>query len=187
MFNLLFVSLIFLLLPVTVLALDIPAPTAATGQTTQYATGDDGDLQKGVTWPSPRFTDNGDGTVTDHLTDLIWLKKANCFGYKNWTNALSSANTLASGSCGLTDGSTAGQWRLPNINELESLVDAQRTTPALPLDHPFTGVQSDLYWSSSTFAVYTDFAWGVSISSGRDYYGNKDNDSSDVWPVRGGQ
>ena len=57
-----------------------PAPVPKTGQTVSYATGDDGDLQKGVAWPDPRFTDNSDGTVTDNLTGLIWLKNANCFG-----------------------------------------------------------------------------------------------------------
>ena len=51
-----------------------------TGQTTIYAAGDDGDLQKGIALPSPRFTDNGNGTVTDNLTGLIWLKNANCIG-----------------------------------------------------------------------------------------------------------
>ena len=45
-----------------------------TGQKTSYATGDDGALRKGVSWASPRFTDNGDGTVTDNLTGLVWLK-----------------------------------------------------------------------------------------------------------------
>ena len=40
-------------------------------------TGEDGEHQKGVAWPNPRFTDNGDGTVTDNLTGLIWLKDAN--------------------------------------------------------------------------------------------------------------
>ncbi len=39
-----------------------------TGQTTSYRTGDDGDLEKGVAWPDTRFTDNGNGTVTDNLT-----------------------------------------------------------------------------------------------------------------------
>ena len=48
-----------------------------TGQTDYYAAGDDGALQKGVPWPTPRFTDNGNGTVTDNLTHLIWLKNAN--------------------------------------------------------------------------------------------------------------
>ncbi|MGQ9500071.1 MAG: hypothetical protein ACUVQ6_06945, partial [Dissulfurimicrobium sp.] len=88
-----------------------------TGQTTCYDangteipcanTGQDGDLQKGAAWPAQRFTDNNDGTVTDNLTGLVWLKDANCFGQKTWANALNEANTLASGTCGLSDGSTA--------------------------------------------------------------------------------
>ncbi len=119
-----------------------------TGQTTSYGTGDDGDLEKGVPWPNPRFTDNLDGTVTDNLTGLIWLKDANCFGAKLWTEALSDANGLASGSCGLTDGSIAGDWRLPNYKELFSLVDAENSDPALPSGHPFTNVQSYMYWCS---------------------------------------
>ena len=48
---------------------------AATGQTESYAPGDDGDLKKGVAWPEARFIDNGDGTVTDGLTGLTWLKR----------------------------------------------------------------------------------------------------------------
>jgi len=61
----------------------VGAPVEKTGQTTYYEPGDDGDLKKGVVWPNPRFTDNEDGTVTDNLTGLIWLKNANCFGAKN--------------------------------------------------------------------------------------------------------
>jgi len=55
-------------------AVDLPK----TGQTTVYSTGDDGDIQAGVSWPSPRFMDNGDGTITDNLTGLMWLQDANC-------------------------------------------------------------------------------------------------------------
>lgn len=157
-----------------------------TGQTTSYATGDDGDLQKGVAWPIPRFTDNNNGTVTDNLTGLIWLKNANCFGAQAWTTALTSANTLASGSCGLTDGSTAGQWRLPNRKELQSLVDRSQYNPALPLDHPFSAVL-DNYWSSSTVAYGgAAEAWYVGLN-----YGYVDNFNKNygryVWPVRGRQ
>ncbi len=43
-----------------------------TGQTDRHATGDDGDLEKGVAWPTPRFMDNGNGTITDNLTGLMW-------------------------------------------------------------------------------------------------------------------
>ena len=70
-------------------------------------------MKKGVAWPNPRFKDNGNGTVTDNLTRLIWLKNANAFGLRTWEQALSDANALASGSAGLTDGSKAGDWRLP--------------------------------------------------------------------------
>ena len=59
------------------------APVPKTGQTTSYGTGDDGALQKGVAWPTPRFTDNSNGTVTDNLTRLIWMKNANAFGTEN--------------------------------------------------------------------------------------------------------
>ena len=110
-------------------------------------TGQDGALLKGVS-VSPRFTDNGDGAVKDNLTGLIWLKDANCFGNTTWTNALSNANTLASPSCGLADGSAAGAWRLPNVKELQSLIDFGQLDPALPAGHPFAGVQSNYYWSS---------------------------------------
>jgi hypothetical protein len=59
-----------------------PMPVRKTGQATSYTTtgGEDGDLQKGVAWPNPRFTDNGNGTVTDNLTKLVWLKDAGALG-----------------------------------------------------------------------------------------------------------
>ncbi|MEO5376690.1 MAG: DUF1566 domain-containing protein [Magnetococcus sp. DMHC-6] len=156
-----------------------------TGQTKVYATGDDGDLQKGVAWPDPRFTDNGDGTVKDNLTGLIWLKNANCFSSQSWTNALSSANGLASGSCGLTDGSVVGDWRLPTVNELLSFTDDGRSYPPLPLGHPFSSVQTDLYWSSTTFAGGTSLAWIVYLGNGFVNFIDKSY-TYYVWPVRGG-
>jgi hypothetical protein len=57
---------------------EAPAPVPQTGQTTPYAPGDDGSIRAGVPWPSPRFTDNGNGTVRDNLTGLIWLKNGSC-------------------------------------------------------------------------------------------------------------
>ena len=56
------------------------APVPKTGQTTSYGAGDDGALQKGVAWPTHRFIDNLNGTVTDKLTGLVWMKNANAFG-----------------------------------------------------------------------------------------------------------
>ncbi len=118
---------------------DPPAPVPKTGQTTVYGSRDDGYWQQalGVEWPNPRFTDNGDGTVTDNLTALIWLKNTNCFGVRTWNNALSDCNGLENGECGLTDGSSAGDWRLPNRFELESLLDIGNYNPALPSGLPF--------------------------------------------------
>ena len=161
-----------------------PFPVAKTGQTTPYAGGDDGVLQKGAAWPSPRFTDNSNGTVTDNLTGLVWLKDASCI-YIDWTSALSSVATLASGSCGLADSSVAGQWRLPTVKELSSLVNAGAANPALPAGHPFLGVQPTNYWSSTTSAQNTSNAWGVNLYNGSVNSNNKNN--AFVWPVRGGQ
>jgi hypothetical protein len=148
-------------------------------------TGQDGEYQVGVS-VGPRFTDNGDGTVTDNLTSLIWLQDADCFGQREWTNALSDANGLADGSCSLTDGSVAGDWRLPNVKELQSLIDFGQYLPALPAGHPFSGVQSGGYWSSTSRVYNPGYAWGVYLSYGyvNGYYKTNTNF---VWPVRGGQ
>ncbi len=110
----------------------VGAAVEKTGQTTSYATRDDGDMEKGVVWPDPRFTDNEDGTVTDNLTGLIWLQNANRFGKKTWSDALNDCNSLADDGTNLTDGSVAGYWRLPNVRELQSLIYYGFYTPALP-------------------------------------------------------
>ena len=130
--------------------------------------------------------DNGNGTVTDMLTRLIWLKNANCFRLKTWQQALDSANALAEGQCGLTDDSAAGQWRLPNLRELQSLIDYGRYNPALPAGHPFAGVQLTYYWSSSSGVNDPDYAWYVYLYDGY-VFANGKADTYYVWPVRGGQ
>ena len=132
------------------------------------------------------FTDNGNGTVTDNLTGLIWLKNANCFGKKDWAGALSAANALANGTCGLSDGSSAGDWRLPNLNELRSLFDPSRLAPYLPASHPFTGVQSSLYWTSTSYAGKPSLVWRLYLGDGSVSYNVKWYPIY-VWPVRGGQ
>ncbi|MBF0524022.1 MAG: DUF1566 domain-containing protein [Deltaproteobacteria bacterium] len=174
-----------------------PAMVPVTGQTTCYDssgniiacanTGQDGDKQAGVAWPNPRFTDNTDGTVTDNLTGLIWLKNSYCLGTQLWSDALGAANGLASGSCGLSDGSHAGDWRLPNITEMFSLTDGSQYNPALPAGHPFTGVHSGGgYWTSTTNAYLTSAAWVVYIYDGGVAMFSKAANSY-FWPVRGGQ
>jgi Protein of unknown function (DUF1566) len=160
------------------------------------STGRDGDIQAGVPFPSPRFTDNANGTVTDNLTGLIWLKNASCSTISPavWATALSNANSLANGQCGPTDGSVAGDWRLPNVKELQSLIDFGFFNPALSNaagmakwteGDAFSGVQSAVYWSSTTNADNPDNAWNVNLNDGNTNDDNKDNTNL-VWPVRGG-
>jgi hypothetical protein len=175
---------------------DGPTPVPKTGQTDAHGIGDDGDFEKGVAWPIPRFTDNGNGTVTDNLTGLIWLKNANCFGTRTWNDALSDCNGLNSGECGLSDGSSVGDWRLPNRNELNSLI-AILYYPSLPNTagtgpwaegDPFTNVQNTFYWSSTTAFVYTtDYAFGVQMNGGWVDDKLKATTYNPVWPVRGGR
>jgi len=165
-----------------------PAPVPKTGQFTCYktngdvrlcsGTGEDAEYQKGVT-TTPRFTDHGNGTVTDNLTGLIWTKDAQqILGQINWQAALDACNDL--------DYAGYDDWRLPNGNELNSLIDRGYYNPALPFGHPFTNVVSSYYWSSTTSAGYTDDAWGVSMYDGSVYYDVKTGYHY-VWPVRGGQ
>jgi hypothetical protein len=168
-------------------------------------TGSDGNLQKGVAWPNPRFTNNNNGTVTDNLSGLIWLKNANCTdtvggvakgsGKLTWANALTWSNALANGFCSLTDGSTAGQWRLPNRKELDSLVNLAYANPALSNatgtaqwteGDAFSGVRSNDYWSSTSYADDTSFAWGLSLYDGYVSYRAAQSYATYVWPVRGG-
>ena len=175
--------------------------------------GQDGDLQAGVAWPVPRFTDNGDGTVTDNLTGLIWLRDANCFGERTWFAALDLANSLRNGECGLSDGSVEGDWRLPNILELQSLSHYGFVDPAVPdtvgdgkcqNGDPFLNLQSWFYWSSTTYEICSRrdpaSAWCVNMFDGHlapgsggsaadCFQGNLIFDKNDrflVWPVRGG-
>jgi len=202
--------LVVLFLPGLGWAADAEVP--ATGQSNCYdaagasiacvGTGQDGDLLKGVAWPSPRFVDNGDGTVTDSLTGLMWVKEANCIGNLHsgfdvdntagdgrvsWQSGLDFVADLnaATYDCGVTSSYT--DWRLPNARELESLVDLGQTGPALPVGHPFSGVVSLYYWSSSSVEKFPDNAWGVYFYYGAVDWNDKDTFTYYVWPVRAGQ
>lgn len=165
---------------------------AATGQTTTYAAGDDGALRKGTAWPEVRFTVNGDGTVTDHVTGLIWLENADCLSPATWNKAVAEANHLTSGQCGLTDGSAAGAWRLPNLIELESLVDVSASNLALTLETYFSNVSSGTYWTSTAYyggETGSTFAWTIRFSDGEFVNDSVSNvmatSTNAVWAVKG--
>lgn len=148
-------------------------------------TGQDGDIQAGVAWPQPRFADNGNGTVTDNMTNLVWLKQSNCLGFASFSAALQKANALKSGACDLTDRSNRGDWRVPNVRELQSLQDYSTFAPDLPPGHPFVNVQPTLTWTSTTStglaaqAFFTIFGVGPTVFEDKAV-------SYAVWPVRGG-
>lgn len=139
---------------------------AKTGQTTSFSSGyvnEDGDLQTGTAWPEPRFTNHGDGTVTDHLTGLMWT--TNTLGQQTWNTALSICQSLTAG--GHDD------WRLPSVMELESLVDFGKKSPSplLPDNHPFSGVVSSPseyndYWTGTTYPGNSGNAYKVSFYDG---------------------
>lgn len=176
---------------------------ARTGQETSYntagtvirspGTGQVGDRQKDVALPIPRFADNLDGTVTDNLTGLIWLKNANRFGTSTWRQALTDCNNLADDGSLLTDGSSAGDWRLPSVKELQSLTDFAYYKPSLPNTtgtgqwierDPFTYVQfATSYWSSTAYADRSSYAWYVSMLDGYVSFVSKAS-TYYVWPVR---
>ena len=137
-----------------------PANLWKTGQTMSFSPGDDGDLQMGVAAPSPRFVDNGDGTVLDLLTKLMWFQNQFCsktIGYNpsgfsldsfngqmKWEEALDYIDMINNETIDVSPCTTSSytDWRLPNPKELLSLMDFDQDcsdpiTDSLPDGHCF--------------------------------------------------
>lgn len=154
-----------------------------TGQTTSYTIGDDGDQNNLLLTGSGRFTDNGNGSFTDELTGLTWLGVRQCITEQAWSDAIGFTNQLGAASdvCPtLNDGSSAGEWRLPNINELRSIVDYSQQSPAFAAGIPFSGTWDGFpwswYWSSTSFVADAgQFAWIVDSSFGQVNVRDKNN------------
>jgi hypothetical protein len=104
-------------------------------------------------------TKSGKVIVTDTTTNLQWTKEY-ATG-KNWQQALDYCETLDYG--GYTD------WRLPNINELRTLINRNKFNPA----SDFPGTPSSRFWSSSSYVNNTISAWLVYFYYGYVYNGNK--------------
>ena len=139
-----------------------------------------------------RWCDNGNGTVTDMTTGLVWLKKADWGGTKQWDgnnndNAHVQAGILtpATSDANLSDGSVEGDWRLPTKNELHGIT--QGTEPVSSSNmRAFSGVNPNQYWSSSTSVSSTANAWYVYLLN--DYVSSYPKSiAAYVWPVGGGE
>ena len=123
--------------------------------------------------------DFGGAAVFDSETGLVW-EQAPIISELSWNDAQNHCNTLSKGG--------RQGWRLPTIQELASLVDPNNPSgnPALPPGHPFSNVQSSLYWSATTLAANTNAAWTVLFSNGIVTLGLKTGIFF-VWCARGGQ
>lgn len=158
-------------------------------------TGQDAEYLRGVVPTPPRYIDNGDGSVTDTFTGLVWLQNADCIAFVDWNQALWIAGNMAQGACGLWDGSQAGDWRLPNVRELHSLVDFSESYPALEEGHPFTGISMWNYCTSTSFefpehpeswmTASRDDVYKVNFAAG-DVNLSKKSTVCKVWLVRDG-
>ena len=146
-----------------------------------------------------RYNDCGNGTVTDSVTGLVWLKKSNCLPSADFEAAKKAVAGLKNGDCMLADGSAPGDWRLPTQKEwettMEKALDMGCSGPTLTNDagtgcmtagpSSFMDVEADYYWSSTTLEGQ-DRAYFGDIDHGHVLNGAFTT-SLRVWPVRGGQ
>lgn len=184
----------------------------ASGQTTAYGAGSDGDVLAGAPLS---FVDNGDGTITDTNTGLMWEKKSDDGSVHDWddkyawgmagvpytmngpmvTVFLSTLNDVVGGGVNCFAGHC--DWRIPNRKELETLIDLEMFTPAVSaaFDNgcvPSCTVttcscvnQSSSYWTSTTYQQAPPAAWVISFMVGQAFADIKSGDYY-VRAVRGG-
>lgn len=169
----------------------------------------------GPCWDSlNRYVDCRNGTVTDTVTELVWLETGTCAdlpgvnagGVANWPTAQAAVAILEDGLCGLTDGSQQGDWRLPSIEEWAATIEralmlgcgpggpgsppSLTNTPGtgcfIDSPQPFIGVQA-FYWSSSLDEVNTDRPWHVDLNDGNIGTAFNKNAVLALWAVRDGR
>ena len=121
-----------------------------------------------VSTPDTSYTLNGNGTATDKTTGLMWMR---CSLGQKWDGSTCSETaTSASWADSLkaaADFEFAGyaDWRLPNKNELESIVESSCFSPAINAG-VFPATPPDYFWSSSPYAAVSHAAWSVDFGYG---------------------
>jgi len=151
--------------------------------------GQDAELKVGAE-VTPRYVINGNGTVTDSLTGLVWLRNAFCAGQlsgNTWGEALgfivemNESGTMNTNGCGDTSngGTYQSDWHLPNVKELQSLLYYEHDMGAAPYPFlsdangdaayspgdPFLNVRIDeAYWSSTSYGYVFDSDPGVNVN-----------------------
>lgn len=151
-----------------------------------------------------RYVDCGNGTVTDTVTGLIWLKQWNCLPMTTWAGANQTAAGLKNGDCGLTDNSSPGDWRLPTLDEW-SRTTARAAALNCPMLRPtstltndagtacygfgdassFPGLHDQQFWLSTADETSPNKAWLAFVEVGAFAY-LKTDPLRQGWPVRGG-
>jgi len=125
-----------------------------------------------VAGPNDHYKENGDGTVTDVATGLVWLKDGDCARFhglddtgqniRPWADAKLACSWLNNNHCGLTDGSKVGDWRLPDIKELASIIDYRVNSQTINTTAlPIPTLYDQRYWSSTIPIGEDDDAWIV--------------------------
>jgi hypothetical protein len=128
--------------------------------------------------PSSRFIAESD-TVRDRLAGRMWLRSFDGMERPlKWDKALAAIYTLNTQKTG-----GYADWRLPNIRELESLVDLSHHSPALPVPLPFACI-ADGYWSATTSIYDRRYAWVLYARDGAVGVGYKPLVEFNAWAVR---
>lgn len=169
--------------------INIKGGLAKTGQVISYYPKDDGDYQRGLPVQGEKFIDNGDGTIKDLVTGLMWVKDPSqipggLFGTPGspitmgWYDAIDNCENL--------DYAGYSDWRLPNIREFASIVDCSKYNPAIDTAY-FPNTQTSGYWASTTLLAYDSYAWMTYLYYGYQTFGSKNYGSYYVRPVRAGR
>jgi len=140
-----------------------------------------------ATTPDGDFTDNGDGTVTHAKTGLMWAKCSEGQSGASCASGTTSALTWAAALNAAKNSRLAGysDWRLPSKKELTSLVETRCYDPSINLTR-FPSTPSTWFWTSSSGADVSGYAWRVAFGYGSVGYGYR-SDGDGVRLVRGGQ